>query len=195
MNVCVVAVKMWKWRGGVLRFKDIHVTYLILYSISLLAYTANSTPHFKIDYLLIKRSQLQSEVYVEYVFSPAMIRTWHLGTWRTWRKVRIAEVAAVGLIHCKVWPAATPSDGKCATVPWLRWRGLLWHVEVEVEMEVTLLSQASLPLSFMPLYLVYPVFILISARPLFQGTVLPVFSLMSVSWGSFIHWWYKYEVI
>lgn len=60
-------------------------------------------------------------------------------------KVWIAEVAAVGLIHCNVWPAATPSDGKCAMVPRLRWRGLLWRVEVEVEMEVT-----SLPLSRLP---------------------------------------------
>ena len=73
------------------------------------------------------------------IFSLALF-THSIMTWRACRKVWIAEVAAVGLIHSNVWPAATPSDGNCAMMPRLRWRGLLWHVEVEVEMEVTSFS-------------------------------------------------------
>ncbi|CAB1434477.1 unnamed protein product [Pleuronectes platessa] len=61
-------------------------------------------------------------------------------------EVWIAEVAAVGLIHCNVWPAATPSDGKCAMVPRLRWRGSLRCVEMEVEMEMEAPSWLSAPL-------------------------------------------------
>lgn len=83
--------------------------------------------------------------HVEHDFSLAPLCTKHLGTWRACRKVLIAEAAAVGLIHCNVWPAATPGDGKCAMVSWSRWRGLLWRVEVEVEMEVTSLSFSRLP--------------------------------------------------
>lgn len=50
-----------------------------------------------------------------------------------------------------------PATGNVPWLPRLRWRGSLWRAEVEVEMEVTSRSLlASLPQSFMPLYLVSP---------------------------------------
>lgn len=98
----------------------------------------------------------------------------------------IAEVAAVGLIHCNVWPAATPSDGKCAMVPRLRWKGLLWRVEVEVEMEVTSLSCLP-PTIIHASILSFSFFILILLSSILRYPLASLIPLGAYLWTSFIH--------